>query len=136
MSLNTTLNGGSETTIDVGTGNIPADTPQTGTLRVTLDDGRIRRIAYTSHDGDDGFTVASSDWTDPDDATAGNDVMLSYIDKLATGTSENFTVVYDNDRDLFVRVRDGGASPIKTFETPATLGIGGGSASAIRTSDA
>jgi len=37
---------------------------------------------------------------------------------------------------LFVRVRDGGASPIKQFETTATLGSNGGSATAIRTSDA
>lgn len=136
MTLNTTLNGAGVTTIDVGTGNIPADTPQTGVLRIVLDDGRHRYIAYTAHDGDDGFTVASSDFTDPDDATAGNGVYIGYIDKLAASTSESFTVVYDSDRTLFVRVRDGGASPIKTFETTGTLGSAGGSTTAIRTSDA
>jgi len=44
--------------------------------------------------------------------------------------------VYLQQRDLFVRVRDGGGSPIKTFETSASLGSGGGSATAIRTADA
>ncbi|KPJ83941.1 MAG: hypothetical protein AMS19_02550 [Gemmatimonas sp. SG8_23] len=136
MTLAVTLNGPTETTIDVGTGNIPADTPQTGTLRVVLDDGRHRLVSYTAHDGDDEFTIASSDWQDPDDATAGADVYLSYIDKLAAAAQEAFTVVYDADRTLFVRVRDGGGTPIKTFETTGSLGTGGGSTTAIRTSDA
>lgn len=136
MTLGTTLNGATETNIDVGTGNIPADTPATGNLRVELDDSRYRLIAYTAHDGDDGFTVASSDWQDPDDATSGNNVFLGYIDKLAASTSESFTTVYNADRTLFVRVRDGGASPIKTFETTGTLGASGGSSTAIRTPDA
>jgi len=136
MTLAVTLNGASETIVNVGSGNIPADTPSSGTLRVQLDDGRYRLVTYTSHDGDDEFTMASSDWTDPNDASAGNNVFLSYIDKLATSTSESFTVVYNADRTLFVRVRDGGATPIKTFETTGTLGSGGGSTTAIRTSDA
>jgi len=136
MTLSVTLNGATETKVNVGTGNIPADTPQTGTLRVVLDDGRHRLVNYTSHDGDDEFTMASSDWTDPDDATSGNDVYLSYIDKLAASTSESFTVVYNADRTLFVRVRDGGGTPIKTFESTGSLGSGGGSTTAIRTSDA
>jgi len=136
MTLATALTGATETLIDVGTGNIPADTPATGTLRVVLDDGRHRYIAYTSHDGDDGFTVASSDWTDPNDAAISQGVYLGYIDKLAGATSEDFTVVYNADRTLFVRVRDGGASPIKTFETTGSLGTAGGSTTAIRTSDA
>jgi len=134
MSLTTTLDGGTETAIVVDA--IPADTAQTGTLRVVLDDGRHRYIAYTAWSGLT-FTVASSDWQDPDDATSGNDVYLSYIDKAASGTSENFTVVYDSDRTLFVRVREGTTgSPIKTFETTGTLGVSGGSTTAIRTSDA
>ena len=136
MTLGTTLNASGQTTIDVGTGNIPADTPQTGVLRVVLDDGRNRYIAFTSHDSDDEFTTASTDWTDPLDATAGNGVYLAYIDKLATSTSENFTVVYNADRTLFIRVRDGGGTPIKTFESTGSLGTGGGSVTAIRTSDA
>lgn len=137
MTLNTTLNGATETTIDVGTGNIPTGIPQTGNLRVVLDDGRHRLIAYTSHDSDDEFTIGSSDWTDPDDATAGNGVYQAMIDKLATGTSEVYTQVYPaGDVAVFARVRDGAGTPIKTFESPGTIGTAGGSVTAIRQSDA
>lgn len=133
MTLSTTLNGATETAIVVD--SIPADTPQTGILRVVLDDGRHRHIAYTSWTGST-FTIASSDWSDPDDATNGNGVYIGYIDKAASATSESFTIVYNADRTLFVRVRDGGATPIKTFETTGSLGSAGGSTTAIRTSDA
>lgn len=72
-----------------------------------------------------------------DNATSSNFIFISYIDKLAEAASETFTVVYLSDRDLFVRVRDGGATPIKTFEsTSATLTSTGGSVGAIRTTDA
>lgn len=47
----------------------------------------------------------------------------------------SFTVVYNSDRTLFIRVRDGGESPIKTFETTGTLGSSGGSTTTIRTPD-
>ncbi len=63
-------------------------------------------------------------------------VFISYIDKLADATSASYTCVYSSNRNLYVRVRDGGISPIKTFETTGVLGSGGGSATAIRTSDA
>lgn len=134
LTLTTTLNGASETSIVVDEA-IPADTPSSGTLRVTLDDGRIRRIAYTSWDTST-FTVADESWVDPNDATAGNEVMISYIDKLADATTATFTSVYSSPRNLWIRVRDGGNTPIKTFESPGTLGSAGGSLAAIRTSDA
>ena len=99
-------------------------------------------MAYTARDfGTDIFTIASSDWTAPNDAIASNNpgVYIAYIDLLATGASEAFTLVYDADRNLFIRVRDGGtlgdSLSIKTFETTGTLGTAGGSATAIRTSD-
>jgi len=134
MTLATTLNGASETSVVVQAASIPADTPQTGILRITLNSGIKRRIAYTAHTGGNTFTIASSSFV-ADPAASTNGVMLGYIDLLAVSTSETFTVVYVSDRDLFVRVRDGGATPIKTFETPATLGSAGGSSTAIRTSD-
>jgi len=81
------------------------------------------------------FTIASSDFSG-DPAASGNNVFISYIDKVAASSGESFTVVYSAARDLFVRVRDGGGTPIKTFETSASLGSGGGSATAIRTTDA
>jgi hypothetical protein len=129
------LVGSAETIIDVGTGNIPADAPATGTLRVELDDGRYRRVDYTSHDGDDEFTIASSDWQDPDDAAAGNGVSLAFIDKAAADTDEEFIIQYDADRTLWWRVRDGGGSPIKTSEAQSALNSTGGSAVATRIDD-
>lgn len=51
-------------------------------------------------------------------------------------TTASFTVVYNANRNLFIRVRDGGTSPIKTFETTGTLTSAGGSTTAIRTTDA
>jgi hypothetical protein len=135
MTLATELTEATETIINVGSSNIPADAPTTGTLRVELDDGRYRRVAYTSHDGDDEFTIASSDWTDPDDASATNGVSISFLDLAATGTEHDFTIKYDADRTLWWRVRDGD-EPIKTSEAQSSLTNVGGSAVATRISDA
>lgn len=134
MLLDTTLNGATETAVVVTT-SIPTDTPATGTIRITLDTGSVRKVSYTSWTGST-FTIPSTDFTDPNDATAGNGVMISYIDTLSDAASEAFTAVYSSDRNLRVRVRDGGATPIKTFETNAVLGAAGGAVTAIRTSDA
>ncbi len=133
LALNATLSGAAVTSVVV-TSSIPSDTPSTGTIRIELNSGIYRRVAYTSFSGST-FTIASTDFSS-DNAAAGNDVYISYIDKLATATSESFTVVYNANRALFVRVRDGGGTPIKTFESTATLTSGGGSVTAIRTSDA
>lgn len=112
---------------------IPSDTPSTGTIRIEDNSGIYQRMTYTGRSGTT-FTgcVGSGSWT----ADSGNNLFISYIDVLASGTSENFSAVYSSDRDLWVRVRDGGGTPIKTFETGGTFGSGGGSVSAIRTSDA
>jgi len=134
LTLQTTLNGATETAVVVTTA-IPADTPQTGTIRIQLDDGRYRKQAYTSWTSST-FTITSSDYTDPNDATAPRNVFISYLDLVATGTSEAVTIKYSADRTMFVRVRDGGASPIKTFETTAAFNNAGGSSTTIRTSDA
>lgn len=133
MLLSTTLSGATETAVVVN--SIPVDTPQSGILRIVLDDGRHRRVPFTSWTGST-FTIGSTSFVDPDDATSGNHVYIGYIDDLADAAEENFTLVYNADRTLFIRVRDGGGTPIKTFETNATLGTGGGSTTAIRTSDA
>ncbi len=133
-SLSTTLNGATETAVVVSVA-IPTDTPSSGTIRIQLDSGAYRRVAYTSFTGST-FTIASTDFTGGNVATSGNNVFISYIDKLAAGTTESFTVVFSSTRTLFIRVRDGGGTPIKTFETTGSLGSGGGSSTAIRTSDA
>lgn len=133
LTLSVSLSGATETAVVVTTA-IPSDTPSSGTIRVQLNSGIYRRLTYTSFSGST-FTIPSTDFTS-DPATAPKNVFISYIDKLAAATSESFTVVYSADRSLFVRVRDGGGTPIKTFETTGTLGSAGGSATAIRTSDA
>jgi hypothetical protein len=145
MALNTALTGPTETAVVIGNAagdvtTIPADAAQTGTLRVTLDDGRHRKVAYTAHNGTTTFTIASSDWQDPDDASVANGVMLAFIDKLATGSSEQFTLKYSADRTLWQRRRDGGTAgdgiPTKTWEQQGNLTSVGGSAIAARLTDA
>ena len=130
------INGAAVTSIQMTTA-IPTDTPASGTLRVINDSGFHVLLTYSSFSGDT-FTISSYDFSgtaENDAVSNGNNAYITYIDALAGAASASFTVVYSAPRDLFVRVRDGGASPIKTFETPATLGASGGSVSAIRTSD-
>lgn len=120
---------GAETTFTVQEA-IPGDTPSTGTIRI-WDGDTYARVTYTGWSGS-----AFTGCTGVPACANGDDVWISYIDKLADATSAAFTGVYQSSRTLFIRVRDGGASPIKTFETTGTLGSAGGSSTAIRTSDA
>ena len=126
------LTSGTVTSI-VSTTTIPADTPPTGTLRVRTAANYMRLVSYTSWTGST-FTVTSISFS-ADNSHASKKFHISYIDKLATATTATFTGVYTSNRNLMVRVRSGGASPIKTFVTSAVLGSGGGSTTAIRTSD-
>jgi hypothetical protein len=124
-----------ETSVVVAAPGIPDDAPQTGVLRISLDDGRHRRIAYLSHDKANTFTIADVDWSGDLSAAAGKGVMLAFIDLVATTDPQAFTLQYDQVRSLFIRVRDGGVTPIKTYEAAGSLGAAGGSASASRISD-
>jgi hypothetical protein len=136
LSLNTALTTDNITSVVVTTA-IPSDTPSSGTIRVADNNGVYRRLTYSSWTGST-FTITSVDGNEDFasvNASANNNVFISYIDTLADATSESFTTVYSTNRSLFVRVRDGGGSPIKTFETSATLGSAGGSSTAIRTAD-
>lgn len=119
---------GGETTFTVVEA-IPSDTPSAGTIRV-FDGNIFARVTYTSWTG----SVFSGCVGVPA-AAAGANVFISYVDVLAAATSVSFTVVYNTDRTLFIRVRDGGVSPIKTFETTGSLGSSGGSTTTIRTPD-
>lgn len=137
LSLNTALTADNITSVVVST-TIPSDTPADGHIRVADDNGFFRKLHYSSYSGST-FTVDTTDGQEDFatvNASVSNDVYIAYIDELATGTTASFTSVYNADRTLFIRVRDGGASPIKTFETTGTLGSAGGSSTAIRTSDA
>lgn len=70
-----------------------------------------------------------------ENASATNDVYITYIDVLTDATSESFTAVYSTDRDLVVFVRDGGATPIKQFVSSAVFGSSNTTVTAIRTTD-
>ena len=137
LSLNVALTTDDVTAVEATT-VIPTDTPASGTIRVADDNGFLRRLEYSSYSGST-FVISSTDGQEDfaaTPATAGNNMFISYIDKLAASATESFTGVFLASRPLFIRVRDGGASPIRTFETTGTLGSAGGSTTAIRTSDA
>ena len=140
FSLQTTLSIANVTSVVINT-TIPSDTPSTGTIRVEDNNGNYRRLHFSSRSGST-FTIDTSDGNEDFDAvnaTAGNDVFISYIDTLAGASSVSYNAVYSSSRSLFVRVRFGGTSgasytdAIKTFESPASFP---GSAAAIRTADA
>jgi hypothetical protein len=136
MTLTTALDAASETALVVNA--MPANTPQVGQLRVELDDGRYRRIGYTSHTGVT-FTIADESWLDPNDAIGGDvkGVMCGYIDDAASGVTIAFTTIYTSGPlDLRVRVREGtSVDPIKTYEGNSQLTSTGGGAAASRISD-
>lgn len=135
FTLNGALTGAAVTSVVVNEA-IPTDTPATGTLRILRANGATTKHAYTSfNSGTKTFTIGSTNFS-TNNAANGAGAYLSYIDKVAAATSETFTVTYLSDRQLFIRVRDGGVTPIKTFETVGTLTNAGGSVNAIRTSDA
>jgi len=133
FTLNGALTGAAVTAVVVN-GAIPGDTPTSGTIRIERDSGLYSRHAFTSWTGST-FTIGSTNFT-TDNAANGNNTFISYLDLLATATSESFIGTYQSDRTLFARVRDGAGTPIKPFETTLTMGSNGGSATAIRTSDA
>ena len=132
MTLNGALTGAAVTSVIVN-GSIPADTPATGTIRIERADGKYTRHPYSAWSGST-FTITAHDFSS-NNAANGNDVFISYIDTAAAGATLSFTSVYSADRTLFIRVRDGGVTPIKPFESTGTLSSAGGSTTAIRTSD-
>lgn len=132
FTLNGALTGAAVTSVVVN-GTIPADTPATGTIRILRADGQYTRHPYSAW-ATSTFTITSHDFS-TNNAANGANTFISYIDDAASGATIDFTSVYAADRTLFIRVRDGGGTPIKTFETTGTLGSSGGSTTAIRTSD-
>ncbi len=132
------MKSGTET---IGTGtqfgtDCPAGGGSTTALRVLGDDGVFWRIPYSAVVHGSGvatYTVNSGDTTGLT-ASIDNDGFMGYVDAAESGADEEikFTAVYHSARSLFVRVRDGGASPIKTFESAVALGS---SVTAIRGAD-
>ena len=143
--LATALTGAAETAVVIKTGAeaspIATDTPATGVgavnprLRVELDNGVYKRQDYSSYTAST-FTIPSTDYSGAGlGAAIDNNVFLAYIDVAADTDTESFTSVYNADRNLFIRVRDGGATPIKTFEGQGQLLSSNQSIAAIRTDD-
>lgn len=136
LSLSGSLTTDNVTAVVVSTA-IPSDTPTSGTIRVTDDLGFDRRLEYSSWSGST-FNISSVDGQEDFltvNATTGNNAYVTYIDKLADGTSASFTGVYSAPRDLVVLVRDGGGTPIKQFISAWTFAGSNSSITAIRTSD-
>jgi hypothetical protein len=133
FALNGALTGATVTSVVV-TGSIPADTPATGTIRIKRANGAFSRHPYSAW-ASSTFTITSHDFS-TNNAANGADAFVSYIDDLAGATTAAFQATYVSDRELFVRRRDGGSTPTKTFETAATLGVAGGSVAVQRLTDA
>jgi hypothetical protein len=133
LTLNGALSGGAVTSVVVNE-SIPSDTPATGTIRILRASGKRTRHPYSAWSGST-FTITSHDFS-TDNAANGANTFISYIDKQAASTTEQVTMIYSSARTMFIRVRNGGTNPIKTFETTAALGSAGGSATPVRTSDA
>lgn len=135
FTLAAALTGAAVTSVQVNEA-IPVDTPATGVLRIRRANGSFSRHPYSAYNtGTKTFTIASTNFS-TNNAAINAPAFIGYIDRLATAATESFTSVYAGaPRQLFVRVRDGGVTPIKTFETTGTLGAAGGSTTAIRTPD-
>lgn len=133
FTLNGALTGAAVTSVVVN-GAIPADTPASGTIRILRANGAYSRHSYSAWSGST-FTITSHNFS-TNNAANGANTYISYLDTLAVASTASFQATYVSDRELFVRRRDGGASPTKTFESAATLGVAGGSVAVQRLSDA
>lgn len=132
MVATTTITGGVSTSVVVGAGNIPANTPAAGYIRVERDsDGNYDLLEYSSWTNTTGtFTLVG---TATNTCTTPFNVFRALIDQLATAASHSYTATYTTPNDVAVTVRRGGVTPIKTFKTTAQFGAF--SISTIRTPD-
>lgn len=135
MVTTATVTGGVSTTVVVGAGNIPDNTPAAGFLRLERDsDGNYDLLEYSSFTNTTGtFTLVG---TAPNTATIGNNLFRALIDKEhVSGGTESYTATWITPGEpVAVTVRRGGSpSPIKTFKTTTTFGAF--SVQTIRTPD-
>lgn len=136
FTLNGALSGAAVTSVVVNEA-IPTWLPATGTIRIARANGAYTRHPYSAYNtGTKTFTITSHDFSS-NNAANGANCYPTPIDALASASTADFTGIYPgSDVSLYIRVRDGGVTPIKTFESTGSLGSGGGSATAVRTSDA
>ena len=137
MVSDTSLVGAAVTAVSVVA--IPSDTPTSagtkGGIRVERDDGLYSLHRYTAFStSTNDFTIPSHDFS-TNNATTPFNVFVSYLDLVTAATSEQFSYVYSSDRTHFLRVRDGGATPIKNAESTGVMTSTGGSASVNRIDD-
>lgn len=137
LSNDALLNGAAVATIVV-TEAIPSDTPSSGALRVTNDEGIRVLIPYSSWTGST-FTLTSSyDFSGTglnDSVAATNDIAIAYLDQIATATSHSFTGIYNADRPLAGRVIRGDNTPIVPFPFTPTFTATGFSQATSRIDD-
>ena len=122
---------------------IPSDVLSPGgTIRVEQVSGSYKRIAYTSitttTNPDDTINFSTLDFSGVGSGLAiGGNAFITYIDRVATGVTESATFVYSGSpRSLFTRVRNANpGNEIKTFETTASVGSGGGASTVGRIDD-
>lgn len=135
LTLNGTLSGAAVTSVVV-TEAFASWYPNTGWLRIRRDSGRTTRHPYSSYDSaTKTFTITSHDFS-TDNATTGNGVCVTPMDKLADATTLSWTGVYTSDVSFYFQGRDGDTTPIKPLEQATTFTSTGGSQAMIRTSDA
>jgi hypothetical protein len=118
---------------------IPVDTPATGSIRVLNVSGEYIRHNYSAWTGST-FTITSYDFSPVGlDVALGANVFISYIDKVATATTESFNTVFNATRALRAIVRNGatvgGIAPIVPIDVAGSLGSGGGATTLSRVLD-
>lgn len=146
LSLSGPISDDDRTTIIVQEG-IPSDTPSTGYIRVTDDNGVERKLHYTSWVTST-FTIDTTDGNEDFvsvNAANGNDVYIAYVDELVTGstissdaltigvtyviktvTGDDFTTVGAADNNpgtIFTATGTdaGGTGDVYTYATTATF---------------
>jgi hypothetical protein len=140
LSNTNVLSGAAVTSVVVDEA-IPANTPASGTIRIQRADGSYTRHPYSAvNTGTKTFTITSHNFS-TNNASAGANIFISYIDAAASGSSINFNTVQTGNQTLYVEARFGGTGPnytdsIKPAKTTGSLGVTGGSATVSSVSDA
>lgn len=109
-------------------GTVPADTPDTGSIRMVRRDGSgniqgeewLAFTAWTSGGTYDEFTLSGTTSKDYD---TNDTAFVPYIDEQATGTSVGTTISYVANRYVLTRVRIVGMIPFKIKGEITTAGL-------------
>lgn len=135
MSNTNLLNGAAVASIEVDEA-IPDWVPDSGTLRVVTNAGRHQLCAYTSVNRSTKiFTISPTEDFSGDNASIGNDIYVTPIDKLADAGSLTWSAVHTVDDDFVLVVRDGGGTPIEEYKVGITWEANNQTFNVIRQSD-